>query len=127
MLPTRRIEFTVPALGSRYARSVRALSAAAVQWKDDQSMLNITTKKRIATFVLAVRNLRSRLRLDSLRSSHLQLGIAGRLAISFLAVAALAVVANLIVEGKVSVLQTTEIRHERAVSEDFNRVGSRCH
>jgi diguanylate cyclase (GGDEF)-like protein len=41
----------------------------------------------------------------------LQLGIAGRLAISFVAVAVLAVIANLIVEGKV-VLRTTEIRRE---------------
>jgi diguanylate cyclase (GGDEF)-like protein len=39
-----------------------------------------------------------------------ELGIAGRLAISFAAVAVLAVVANLIVEGKVSVLRTTEVR-----------------
>ena len=37
------------------------------------------------------------------RSRTFELGIAGRLAISFVAVAVLAVVANLIVEGKVSV------------------------
>jgi diguanylate cyclase (GGDEF)-like protein len=42
-----------------------------------------------------------------------KLGIAGRLAISFCAVAVLAVVANLIVEGKVLVLRTTEVRLER--------------
>jgi diguanylate cyclase (GGDEF)-like protein len=41
-----------------------------------------------------------------------RLGIAARLAISFAAVAVLAVVANLIVEGKVSVLRTKEVREE---------------
>lgn len=41
----------------------------------------------------------------------LQLGIAARLAISFIAVACLAVAANLLVEGRVPVLQTTEIRY----------------
>ena len=45
------------------------------------------------------------------RSRTFELGIAGRLAISFAAVAVLAVVANLIVEGKVSVLRTTQVRH----------------
>jgi diguanylate cyclase (GGDEF)-like protein len=44
------------------------------------------------------------------------LGIAARLAISFAAVAVLAVVANLIVEGKVSVLRTTDVRQERVAS-----------
>jgi diguanylate cyclase (GGDEF)-like protein len=47
------------------------------------------------------------------RSSTFKPGIAGRLAISFCAVAVLAVVANLIVEGKVLVLRTTEVRQER--------------
>lgn len=42
-----------------------------------------------------------------------QLGIAGRLGISFAAVAVLAVVANLIVEGKVAVLQAPEVHRER--------------
>jgi diguanylate cyclase (GGDEF)-like protein len=42
----------------------------------------------------------------------LRLGIAARLAISFVAVAALAVIANLLVEDQVSVLRTTEIRRE---------------
>ena len=37
------------------------------------------------------------------------MGLAGRLALPFVAVAVLAVVANLIVEGKVSVLRTTEV------------------
>jgi diguanylate cyclase (GGDEF)-like protein len=42
-----------------------------------------------------------------------QLGIAGRLGISFAAVAVLAVVANLIVEGKVSVLPAPVVHQER--------------
>ncbi|HEY2403731.1 MAG TPA: hypothetical protein VGI23_25485, partial [Steroidobacteraceae bacterium] len=42
-----------------------------------------------------------------------QLGIAGRLGISFAAVAVLAVVANLIVEGKVSVLPAPVVHLER--------------
>ena len=44
---------------------------------------------------------------------NFQLGIAGRLGISFGAVAILAVVANLIVEGKVSVLPAPEVHQDR--------------
>ena len=58
-------------------------------------MLNTTTKHGLRTFVLSLR----------------KPGIAGRLAISFVAVAVLAVVANLIVEGKVSVLQRSRGGH----------------
>jgi len=46
-------------------------------------------------------------------SRAFQLGIAGRLGISFAAVAVLAVVANLIVEGKVAVLRAPAVRRER--------------
>jgi diguanylate cyclase (GGDEF)-like protein len=66
-------------------------------------MTNRTKKTRNTTLVLATS-----------RFAKLQLGIAGRLAISFVAVATLAVVANLIVEGKVSVLRTTEGRRQAA-------------
>jgi diguanylate cyclase (GGDEF)-like protein len=58
-----------------------------------------------ATLVLTVKGLSARL------------GIAARLAMSFTAVAALAVAANLIAEGKISIVHTTEVRHERVIAE----------
>jgi diguanylate cyclase (GGDEF)-like protein len=53
-------------------------------------------------------------RLTAAQGRTFKLGIAGRLGISFAAVAVLAVVANLIVEGKVSVLPAPVV-HERPV------------
>ncbi len=60
-----------------------------------QSMLNTTTKTGVGTFVSAMQALRSRLPSERLWS-RARLGIAGRLVISFSAVAVLAVVANLL-------------------------------
>jgi hypothetical protein len=66
------------------------------------SMSDVTTKAAAATFVA----------LPNRTFSPWSVGIAGRLAISFIAVAGLAVVANLIVEGKVSVLRMTDMPHD---------------
>jgi diguanylate cyclase (GGDEF)-like protein len=61
---------------------------------------------------LGIRALRTWLRFEGLRRTPVRLGIAGRLAISFSAVAVLAIVANLIVEGTVS--RIIEVTEERA-------------
>ena len=76
-------------------------------------MLKTTTKKWAWTFVLAVGQVRSRLRFARFPLGNLQMGIAARLAISFMTVAALAVFATLIVEGKLFGLRPTEVRQEK--------------
>src|SRR3979411_3006158 len=75
-------------------------------------MINFTKNTVTRTFVLVIRALRIWLRVAGLRWTPGRLGIAGRLAISFSAVAVLAIVANLIVEGTVS--RIIEVTVERA-------------
>ena len=75
-------------------------------------MLNTTTRTGAGTFVLAVSAVRSWLQPERLRPTQVRLGIAGRLAISFSAVAVLAIVANLIVDG--TVWRIIEVTEERA-------------
>jgi diguanylate cyclase (GGDEF)-like protein len=88
-------------------------------------MLDISIQSRLQTFVSAVRRSvpwpQSRVipPADSQPVGFqrtFRLGIAAHLAISFAAVAVLAVVANLIVEGKVSMLRTTQVRQEQVAS-----------
>lgn len=83
--------------------------------------LIIIDQYKLGTFVSAFRKLGAQAlsrcwpfrHARSAGSRHFQLGIAGRLGISFGAVAILAVVANLIVEGKVSVLPAPEVHQEQ--------------
>src|ERR1700730_13221466 len=75
-------------------------------------MLNFTKNTVTGTFVLVIRALRTRPRFEGLHFAPMRLGIAGRLAISFSAVAVLAIVANLIVDG--TVWRIIEVTEERA-------------
>jgi diguanylate cyclase (GGDEF)-like protein len=99
-----------------------ARHSRAVPKEGTHEDVDISIQSRLKTFVLAVRQSIPWLRSGVIPPADSQpvgfqrtfrLGIAARLAISFAAVAVLAVVANLIVEGKVSVLRTTEVRQER--------------
>jgi diguanylate cyclase (GGDEF)-like protein len=82
-------------------------------------MLNTTTKTGAGTFVLAVSAVRSWLQPERLRLAQVRLGIAGRLAISFGAVAALTAVALPAVSAPTPVSRVSKTATPRPLHQAF--------
>jgi diguanylate cyclase (GGDEF)-like protein len=127
-----RIEFTLPASGTRSIHRHEALSGRTSMGRAGTGEHVIFYyKPRVRSLVWPVKNLRSRRHTDLVRpgpapghgrrpptprfrqAGVLRLGVAGGLAFSLLAVAVLAIAANLLAGGKLSVLRVTEVRRER--------------